>query len=216
MTLNNIKLRILTSLILFVIIFLIINFNFVLVYFLIIFGVLSLLELLQINNKIFKNKIFKNIFNIIFIIYLFSFCYLFLLLSNFFQLKIILYTLLFGCISSDIGGYTFGKVFKGPKLSRISPNKTYSGLIGAIFLTCLFVTISFYYFTYQVNYLTIILSIVISLSCQTGDLFFSFLKRKAKIKDTGKILPGHGGILDRIDGILFGVPIGFITFIFLY
>ena len=64
--------------------------------------------------------------------------------------------------------------------------------------------------------LIILLTISISFICQLGDLFISFLKRKAKIKDTGNILPGHGGVLDRIDGILFALPIGIILIDFFY
>ena len=127
-------------------------------------------------------------------------------------LKSILYLIIFGCVASDIGGFFCGKIFKGPKLTKISPNKTYSGALGSIIFTC--VTIStIMFFTNSFSYKIIIISIFISISCQLGDLMFSFIKRKAKIKDTGNILPGHGGILDRIDGILVGVPIGFITLI---
>ena len=65
--------------------------------------------------------------------------------------------------------------------------------------------------------LTIVtISIVTSISCQIGDLFFSYLKRKAKLKDTGNFLPGHGGVLDRLDGIFFGLPSGFISLIIFY
>tara|TARA_B100001287_G_C22277320_1_gene342223 strand:+ start:157 stop:540 length:384 start_codon:yes stop_codon:yes gene_type:complete len=122
-----------------------------------------------------------------------------------------LYTLLLGCIASDIGGFLIGKLLKGPKITKISPNKTYSGAIGSIFFTFVILSTSFYFFVNQFNYLILILSLTTSVGCQLGDLFFSYLKRKAKIKDTGNILPGHGGILDRIDGILFGIPVGLIT-----
>ena len=119
--------------------------------------------------------------------------------------------LIFGCISSDIGGYVFGNIFKGPKLTKISPNKTYAGALGSIICTCMTVLLLIYLLTNNFSYVFLITSIFTSLGCQVGDLFFSFLKRKAMIKDTGNILPGHGGILDRLDGILFGVPIGFLS-----
>ena len=114
------------------------------------------------------------------------------------------------CIFTDIGGYIFGKIFKGPKLTKISPKKTYSGVFGSFFLP--FITglvIYEYQFTDQIPlkgtyFLTIVL--LISLISQIGDLIISYFKRKAKLKDTGKILPGHGGLLDRIDGIIFVFP----------
>ena len=116
------------------------------------------------------------------------------------------------CISTDIGGFIFGKLVGGKKLTQISPNKTYSGVFGSFFLS---ITFGYFYYIFyktylifEVNYL--ILIAIISLISQIGDLIISFLKRKAKIKDTGSILPGHGGILDRIDGILFALPFGII------
>ena len=212
---KNIKNRLYTSFILLFLLFLMILSNFISTYFLIIFSVLSIIEYFEISNKIFSRKHFKYIFNILFIIYLAVFCYLFFYLINFLQLKIILFVLILGCISSDIGGFVFGKILKGPKLTKISPKKTYSGAVGSIIFACLTVLLLIYLLTNNFSYLFIITSIFTSLGCQSGDLFFSFLKRKAKIKDTGTILPGHGGILDRLDGILFGVPIGFFSLILL-
>tara|TARA_B100000886_G_scaffold164910_1_gene112486 strand:+ start:494 stop:880 length:387 start_codon:yes stop_codon:yes gene_type:complete len=121
-----------------------------------------------------------------------------------------LFILLFGCIASDIGGFVIGKLFGGPKLIKISPKKTVSGSVGSIFFTIILMIIFMKLYT-QIQILDIILlGFVTSLFCQLGDLFFSFLKRKAKLKHTGNFLPGHGGILDRLDGILFGVPMGLI------
>tara|TARA_B100001027_G_scaffold108545_1_gene74814 strand:- start:6286 stop:6690 length:405 start_codon:yes stop_codon:yes gene_type:complete len=108
------------------------------------------------------------------------------------------------CISSDIGGYTFGRIFKGKKLTRISPRKTYSGLVGAYILSVLSSSLVFYNH-FEIYYI-IIFTIIVSTVSQFGDLFISYLKRKAKIKDTGKFLPGHGGLLDRLDGIIFAIP----------
>jgi len=123
---------------------------------------------------------------------------------------------LFGCIASDIGGYVFGKIFKGPKLTKISPKKTIAGAIGSIFFTCLVIVGAITIFTKNFSYNILIVGIITSLACQFGDLFFSILKRKAKIKDTGKFLPGHGGVLDRLDAIFLGIPIGFISLALLY
>ena len=115
------------------------------------------------------------------------------------------------CIFTDIGGYVFGSVLKGPKLTKISPKKTYAGVIGG-FLFSLLAGLSFmkiianYYL--ETHYLYTFFGIlIISLISQIGDLIVSFFKRKAKLKDTGKILPGHGGLLDRVDGLIFVMPL---------
>ncbi len=212
---KNIKDRLLTSIILLFLLFLMVKSNFISVYFLILFSVLSIIEYFEISNKIFSNQRFKYISNFFFISYLSLFCFLFFYFLNFLQLKIILFVLILGCISSDIGGFAFGKAFKGPKLTKISPNKTYAGAIGSIMCTCFTVLLLIYFLTNNFSHLFIITSILTSVGCQLGDLFFSFLKRKAKIKDTGSVLPGHGGVLDRLDGILFGVPTGFFSLILL-
>ena len=135
---------------------------------------------------------------------------------NFYQSKILIFLTLVGCIASDAGGYFIGKTLKGPKLTKISPNKTISGAIGSIIFTILSISFISNIFFKNFSLKILIISVVISLSCQIGDLFFSFIKRKAKLKDTGNFLPGHGGVLDRLDGILIGVPVGLITFLILY
>ena len=115
------------------------------------------------------------------------------------------------CIATDLGGYIFGKILKGPKLTSISPKKTYSGFIGAIILSII-VSLIFYKYDYKfgisiiLNYHFIILIVSISILSQIGDLTISFFKRLAKINDTGNIIPGHGGLLDRIDGMIFAIP----------
>ena len=133
------------------------------------------------------------------------------------NLKLIMVYLLSICIFSDIGGLIFGKFFKGKKLTKISPNKTISGTIGSFTSSLILVPIFFSLFEEFNNYFIelVIISIIVSFTCQLGDLFISYLKRKAKVKDTGNLLPGHGGILDRIDGILFAVPVGFVLTKFL-
>ena len=123
---------------------------------------------------------------------------------------ILLYFIITTCIFTDIGGYIFGKVFKGKKLTKISPNKTYSGLIGSFILSLIF-TIIFFKNYLEID-MIILMSFVISSVSQIGDIFISYLKRKARVKDTGKILPGHGGILDRLDGLIFALPFGFFIF----
>ena len=198
------------------IIFLIFNYDYFLLYSLIILGVVSILEFFNISNKIIKNKFNLLSVNFIFIFYIFCFCYLTFYFFYFSHLKILIFTFLFGCIASDIGGYIFGKLFGGPKLTKISPKKTIAGSIGSIFLTNLTIIILFFYFTKNFNFSFILIGTLTSISCQCGDLFFSYLKRKAKIKDTGNFLPGHGGVLDRIDGILLAIPLSFIALSLFY
>ena len=120
------------------------------------------------------------------------------------------------CITTDIGGYIFGKIFKGPKITKISPNKTYSGMMGSYFFAIISSLILINNSnlivgkTYEVTIELFFLTIIISTTSQLGDLIVSFFKRLSKIKDTGKLIPGHGGILDRIDGLLFAMPIAYV------
>ncbi len=111
------------------------------------------------------------------------------------------------CVSTDVGGYVFGKLIKGPKLTKISPNKTYAGMVGGYFLSIIsstlvvsFTDISLPYFQF------IVIVIFISTVSQLGDIIISYFKRLSKIKNTGKLIPGHGGLLDRIDGMIFVFP----------
>ena len=123
------------------------------------------------------------------------------------------------CISTDIGGYLFGKIFKGPKLTKISPKKTYTGVIGAFILSIVTIYILKLFNNYfksnleifEFNYLIFIL--IISAVSQTGDIIVSYFKRLSKIKNTGNLIPGHGGILDRIDGMIFAYPFFFILYL---
>ena len=118
------------------------------------------------------------------------------------------------CISTDIGGYVFGKLFKGPKLISYSPNKTVSGLIGSYIFALSIIPFLDYLKIYNQNEILLmtIFVILISTVSQIGDIIVSFFKRKSKKKDTGKIIPGHGGLLDRIDGIIFAFPVGYIIY----
>ena len=208
---NNLKKRIFTSVLLFILLFLIYNFNFFLIYSLIVLGALSLIEFYNAINKIIKSKLYTLFMNITFSIFVSVFCYLFLFFSFNAQLKLIMFIILLGCIFSDIGGYLFGKTFGGPKLTKISPNKTIAGSVGSLLISATTVFVLFFIFfgIYSLNILFV--GLITSLACQMGDLFFSYLKRKAKFKDFGKYLPGHGGVLDRLDGIFFGVPSGLLA-----
>ena len=161
--------------------------------------------------KMAKNKNYF-LFGLIFLILSFLLAFL---LRNIFLNDFILVILI--CISTDIGGFVFGKLFKGPKLIKISPNKTYSGMIGSFFLSIISALLytNYYDLVYWTDNVLLIVVILISSISQIGDLTVSYFKRKSKIKNTGKILPGHGGLLDRIDGMLFAIPFAFILFKFL-
>ena len=115
------------------------------------------------------------------------------------------------CISTDTGGYIFGKIFGGPKLTKLSPNKTYAGMIGSYILAIVTSYILFKFNFVEVDYFKLILfTLIISTVSQIGDIFISFFKRKSRVKDTGKIIPGHGGLLDRADGMIFAFRISYL------
>ena len=209
----NLKKRIYTSLVLFFLIFMILNFNSILLYTLILIGIYSILEFLNIVKKIFINKFYTIIKKIFFILYIFLFCFIFYFSSSSPLLKIIIFSTLFTCIGSDIGGFIFGKIFKGPKLTKISPKKTYSGAFGSILFSSFLLPTLIFFYTKVFDIKIIFIGVITSIACQLGDLFISFLKRKAKLKDTGNILPGHGGMLDRVDSLLLGIPIGLLSLI---
>ena len=141
--------------------------------------------------------------------------FIFLIFSfySFYQLAID-YTILipfFICVATDIGGYVFGKIFKGPKLTKISPNKTYAGMIGGYFLSILFISLYFDYINHKVTITLFVTTILISSVSQIGDIIISYFKRLSKVKNTGTLIPGHGGLLDRIDGMIFAFPIYYLV-----
>ena len=158
----------------------------------------------------------KKYYTLGFIFLIISYSCVYYIRNNVLDNSLFLFILiLITCIFSDLGGYIFGKLFKGPKLTKISPNKTISGAVGSLLFSAIILILIFFVFLGTFNFINIILGIAISISCQAGDLFFSFLKRKAKVKDSGNFFPGHGGVLDRLDGVFLGIPIGFIFMIYL-
>ena len=171
-----------------------------------------------LNNIDSKKTSPTNKLNIKFIMLnIITFCYIFFIFCNLsyeihrLESPIFYLYLISICFCTDIGGYVFGKIIGGKKLSKISPNKTISGSIGSFIFSIvpLIIVLNFNYIDLVFNLTNIIFCLLISLISQLGDLFISFIKRKAKIKDTGNLLPGHGGILDRVDGIIFAVPFSY-------
>ena len=173
----------------------------------------------------------KDSLKVLGIFYLILICYLTYLFRQNFFFQFILALIV--CIFTDLGGYIFGKIFKGPKLIKISPKKTYAGLIGSFILSIIAVLVYVKYINLgqaaylEIQYLLLendlenfnlyflIIILFISLISQIGDLIISYFKRSAKVKDTGNLLPGHGGLLDRVDGIIFAIPASYILFDYL-
>jgi len=216
----ELKKRIFTSLLLLMGLSLMYFYVFILIGALILIGIICWIEFYSMISKIFyndtlKNKVLRFFFKALSLFYLSCTIFFILYVKSIkpeFQMFII-YSLLVS-ITSDIGGFTFGKFFKGMKLTKISPNKTIAGSIGSFFFSILLIPFFMslnneYSFLYM-----IVITPLISIISQLGDLFISFLKRKAKVKDTSDLLPGHGGVLDRMDGIIFAIPLGFLLFYF--
>ena len=221
---TNLKKRILTSVFLLSLVAVTFVNSFTLIILLILISIFTLIEFNGLISKIFKNDNFKtNIFKlsirVIALIYLFFFSALLFdaITQEKPDIKLNTIYLLSICICSDVGGFIFGKIFKGKKLTKISPKNTIAGSIGSFILPITLVPLFFNLLPEKFNdiFNLILLSIIVAFICQLGDLFISFLKRKAKVKDTGNLLPGHGGLLDRVDGIIFALPFGIILWEFL-
>ncbi len=204
MSLEFIK-RILSSIILLPFtFFIIVEGSFIFVTFIIVCLFISIYEW----NNMSKEKKYNKIG---FIFLFFSFLCIYDLRINSDDNYITFLFIVFVCISTDIGGYIFGKLFKGPKLTKYSPNKTFSGMIGS-FIFSIFSIFVFINIFSELNFSIklIIFTVMISLISQIGDIIVSYFKRKSNIKDTGNIIPGHGGLLDRIDGMIFAFPFSYI------
>ena len=216
---SNLKKRIATSIFLISLLIGMFFYSYSMIISLIIIAIISWIEFYALISKIIKknqlmDKFFRFFYKFLSLFYLSGLVYLILAIeSEYFNLKVYLLYSVLVSIMSDIGGLVFGKIFKGKKLTKISPNKTISGSIGSFIFSILLIPF-LYKSQIDQNLLNIFLiTIIISLTSQLGDLFISCLKRKAKVKDTSDLLPGHGGVLDRIDGIIFAIPLGLYLFI---
>ena len=173
-----------------------------------------------------SKEIYYKVLGIIFLIFSFYTAYFFR--YEFYGDYLYFIMILSICIFTDIGGYIFGNLFKGPKLTKISPKKTYSGVIGGYFFSIILMAFFFnnldsisektniMFQAQEFGFNNFITTIFISTVSQFGDIVVSYFKRKSKIKDTGKIIPGHGGLLDRIDGMIFAFPAAYLIYKFLY
>ncbi len=219
---RNIVTRILTALFLIILLVLSFFYSYILIITLILLSTISWIEFHGLISRIFHEdvfriKFFKLLAKVISLLYITFFSFLIFNGITHDYTKLNIFFLITICIFSDTGGFVFGKVFKGKKLTNISPNKTISGSIGSFILSLSCIPIFIYLLPLKINHIynLIILTILVSTFCQLGDLLISYFKRKAKVKDTGDLLPGHGGILDRIDGIIFAVPLGIFLWDFL-
>ena len=214
----EIKKRIFTSILLLSLLTLMFLYNYILISSLIIITVLSWIEFYALIAKIFKkennnNMILRFIYKSMSLLYLSILIYFIIIIksTNTEMVPVLIFSIVIAIVS-DVGGLVVGKIFKGKKLTKISPKKTISGALGSIIFSLLLIPFFNNFFQdYKISIL-ILITLTISLSAQIGDLFISFLKRKAKVKDTSNLLPGHGGVLDRIDGIIFALPVGLLIF----
>ena len=215
---NNLTKRIITSALLLLIISISLFYNkYVWLFFIIIVSLILFIEFNNLTKKIWrkeKNTIaIVNISSLLFLVILVLVCY-----DIYNKPPIGLVFILLICIFSDTGGYIIGNLVGGKKLTKISPKKTISGSIGSFIFSLIPLLMFWYYYKqtndsnfYTRNFSSLIpVSLFLSLICQLGDLFISYFKRMAKVNDTGSILPGHGGLLDRIDGVIFVIPAAYI------
>ena len=214
----ELKKRIITSIFLLVLLYMMFLYSFVFIIFSILIGLISWIEFYALISKIvkkdhIKDKILRFLYKSSSLLYLSGLVF-FIISAKLINMNLhiaLIYSLLIA-IMSDVGGLLVGKTFKGKKLSKISPNKTISGSLGSFLFSLILIPFFLKYFS-GYSILTIILfTAVISLTSQIGDLLISLIKRKAKVKNTSDLLPGHGGVLDRIDGIIFAIPVGLLLF----
>ena len=216
----ELKKRILTSIFLFSLLVAMYLYSFIMITSLMIIAMITWIEFYALVSKILikqngKDKFLRVFYKSLSLLYLSLLVYFIFSIEAYYEnLKVYLAYSILVAILSDIGGLVVGKIFKGKKLTKISPNKTISGSIGS-FVFSIFLIPFFNEESIKYGFpILILITIIISFTSQLGDLFISYIKRKAKVKNTSDILPGHGGFLDRIDGIIFAIPMGILLFNF--
>ena len=214
----ELKKRIITSIFLLSLLYLMFLYSFIMIISSIVIGLISWIEFFALISKIvkkndFKSQILRFLYKSFSLLYLSGLVF-FTITAKLINLDLYIFFIysILVAIMSDIGGLVIGKIFKGKKLSKISPNKTVSGSLGSFIFSLLLIPFFLKYFNDHNILIIIFFTVIISFASQSGDLLISLLKRKAKVKDTSNLLPGHGGVLDRIDGIIFAIPVGLIIF----
>ena len=216
---KELKKRIFTSVLLILLLIAMNFYLFIMIIALVVISIILWIEFYALISKIlrknkFKDKVLRHLYKATSLLYLLLLVSFIVVVETYYpNLKLYLIYSVLTAILSDIGGLVFGKTFKGRKLTKISPNKTIAGSIGSFIFSLLLIPF-FFQELIKFNILSLItITLMISLISQLGDLFISYLKRKAKVKDTSDLLPGHGGFLDRLDGIIFSIPFGVTMFV---
>ena len=215
---NELKKRIVTSILLISLLVAMYFYSFIMIIALIVIAMIVWIEFYALISKIFpknkfKDRLLRSFYKTISLLYLSLLVYFIFGIESYYpSLKLYLLYSVLVAILSDIGGLIFGKIFKGKKLTKISPNKTISGSIGSLIFSLTLIPFFMKELIFNNFLILIIITILVSITSQLGDLFISLLKRKAKVKNTSNLLPGHGGFLDRVDGIIFAIPIGILLF----
>ena len=216
---KEMKKRIFTSVLLISLLIAMNFYSYIMITALVVISIILWIEFYALISKILKknklkDKVLRHLYKTISLLYLLLLiCFIIVIETSYPNLKLYLIYSVLTAILSDIGGLFFGKTFKGKKLTKISPNKTISGSIGSFLFSLLLVPF-FYQELIALSILSlIVITLMISLVSQLGDLFISYLKRAAKVKDTSDLLPGHGGFLDRLDGVIFSIPFGVTMFV---
>jgi len=215
---SELKKRIITSILLISLLVAMYHYSFIMIIAVIVIAIIVWIEFFALISKIFpknklKERLLRFLYKAISLLYLLLLVFFIFAIETYYpNLKLYLLYSILVSILSDIGGLIFGKIFKGRKLTKISPNKTISGSIGSLIFSLSLINLFNEELIFNNFLILIIITILISITSQLGDLFISLLKRKAKVKDTSDLLPGHGGFLDRVDGIIFAIPIGVLMF----
>ena len=215
---SELKKRIITSILLISLLVAMYHYSFIMIIAVIVIAIIVWIEFFALISKIFpknklKERLLRFLYKAISLLYLLLLVFFIFAIETYYpNLKLYLLYSILVSILSDIGGLIFGKIFKGIKLTKISPNKTISGSIGSLIFSLSLINLFNEELIFNNFLVLIIITILISITSQLGDLFISLLKRKAKVKDTSNLLPGHGGALDRVDGIIFAIPIGVLLF----
>ena len=215
---SELKKRIITSILLISLLVAMYHYSFIMIIAVIVIAIIVWIEFFALISKIFpknklKERLLRFLYKAISLLYLLLLVFFIFAIETYYpNLKLYLLYSILVSILSDIGGLIFGKIFKGRKLTKISPNKTISGSIGSLIFSLSLINLFNEELIFNNFLILIIITILISITSQLGDLFISLLKRKAKVKDTSDLLPGHGGFLDRVDGIIFAIPIGVLLF----
>ena len=216
---KEMKKRVFTSVLLISLLIAMNFYSYIMIIALVVISIILWIEFYALISKILKknklkDKVLRHLYKTISLLYLLLLiCFIIVIETSYPNLKLYLIYSVLTAILSDIGGLVFGKTFKGKKLTKISPNKTISGSIGSFLFSLLLVPF-FYQELIALSILSlIVITLMISLVSQLGDLFISYLKRAAKVKDTSDLLPGHGGFLDRLDGVIFSIPFGVTIFV---